>query len=178
MPRPPNGRVGDSACVGGDRIARHRFFNRLSRTTTFTRLSALACVAALALAGAPSEVAAQTSSDSVAGARRAVDATADQWFAAQRQAADLQLQIQTLDQVVAKLQPKVDQLRDVANERAVQLYESNTHAFGAVTDVMGDDPLEIGRRAALIGQANANGRAVIDALEASISDLDTQRAEL
>ena len=178
MPRPPIGRVGRSTGVAEHRVARHRFFIRLSRTTTFTRLSALACVVALALAGAPSEVAAQTSSDSVAAARSAVDATAEQWFAAQRQADDLDLQIATLNSVVAKLQPKVDRLREVANRRAVQLYESNTHAFGNVTDVVGDNPLEIGRRAALIGQANANGQAVIDALESSISDLDAQRTEL
>jgi hypothetical protein len=43
---------------------------------------------------------------------------------------------------------------------------------------MGGDPLELGRRAALIGQANSAGQAVIDQLEASISDLTTRRAEL
>ena len=178
MPRPPNGRVGRSTGVAEHRVARHRFFIRLSRTTTFTRASALACVAALALAGAPSEAVAQTSAGSISGTRRAVDATASQWFAAQRQAADLDLQIATLTKTLAKLQPRVDRLRVDANSRAVALYESNTRAFGEVTDVMGDNPLDIGRRAALIGQANANGRAVIDALESSISDLAAQRKEL
>jgi peptidoglycan hydrolase CwlO-like protein len=179
MPRPPKGRVGRSAGVAEHRATRHRIVIRLSRTTTFTRVSALACVVALALAGAPSEVAAQTAaSGSIDSTRRAVDTTATQWFAAQRQAADLDLQIETLTKTLAKLQPRVDQLREVANSRAVELYESNTHALGNVTDMMGDNPLDIGRRAALIGQANANGQAVIDELEASISDLNSQRTEL
>lgn len=175
MPRPLKGRVGRSAGVAEHRVARHRIVTRLSRTTTFTRVSALACVVALALAGAPSAVAAQTSSGSIAGTRRAVDATATEWFAAQRQAADLDLQIQTLTRTLATLQPHVDALRHVADARAVELYESNTQALG---NVMGDNPLDIGRRAALIGQANANGQAVIDDLEASIADLTAQRKEL
>ena len=41
MPRPPEGRVGRSAGVAEHRVVRHRFFIRLSRTTTLTRLSAL-----------------------------------------------------------------------------------------------------------------------------------------
>jgi len=175
MPRPLKGRVGRSAGVAEHRVARHRIVTRLTRTTTFTRVSALACIAALALAGAPSEVAAQTSSGTIAGTRRAVDATAAEWFAAQRQAADLDLQIQTLTKTLAELQPHVDELRHDANSRAVMLYESNTQALGSV---MGDNPLDIGRRAALIGQANANSQAVIDDLEASISDLTAQRKEL
>jgi peptidoglycan hydrolase CwlO-like protein len=164
--------------VAEHRVARHRIVIRLTRTTTFTRVSAFACVVALALAGAPSEVAAQTSSGSIAGTRHAVDVTATQWFAAQRQASDLDLQIETLTKTLATLQPRVDRLREDANSRAVELYESNTQALGSVTGVMGDNPLDIGRRAALIGQANANGQAVIDALEASISDLNAQRKEL
>ena len=175
MPRPLTGRVGRSAGVAEHRVARHRSFIRLSRTTTFTRFAALGCVAALALAGAPSAVGAQTSSGSIAATRSAINATADQWFAAQRQSADLDLQIETLTNTLAQLQPKVDQLRQVADTRAVELYESNTQALGSV---MGNDPLDIGRRAALIGQANANGQAVIDQLQSSIADLTAQRNQL
>jgi len=178
MPRPPKGRVGRSTGVAEHRVERHRILIRLTRTTTFTRVSAIACVAALALAGAPGEVAAQTSSGGISSTRRAVDATASEWFAAQRQAADINLQIATLDNTLAKLGPKVARLRADANTRAVALYESNTHAFGAVTDMVGSDPLDIGRRAQLIGQANANNQAVIDDLESSMSDLTAQRKEL
>src|SRR3954452_21059577 len=178
MPRPPNGRVGRSAGVAKHRVARHRILIRLTRTTTFTRVSAIACVAALALAGAPNTVAAQTAGG-ISGNRAAVDATANAWFAAQRKAADLDVRIETLDSTLAKLKPRVDRLREDANRRAVALYESNTHALG-VTDVMGDgeSPIEVGRRATLIGHANANGQAVIDDLESSISDLDAQAKDL
>src|SRR6185437_6703157 len=129
MPRPRHGRFGRSTGVAEHRVDRHRFFIRLTRTPTFTRVSAIACVAALALAGAPAAVSAQTSSGGISSTRRAVDATASEWFAAQRQAADLDLQIATLNNTLAKLGPKVDRLRADANTRAVELYESNTHAF-------------------------------------------------
>ena len=42
----------------------------------------------------------------------------------------------------------------------------------------GKDPLEIGRRAALIGQANSESQDAIDALNASVADLTAQRADL
>jgi septal ring factor EnvC (AmiA/AmiB activator) len=164
--------------VAEHRVDRHRILIRLTRTTTLTRIGAIACVAALALAGAPGAVAAQTSSGGISGTRRAVDAAATQWFAAQRHAAQLDLQIATVTQTLATLGPKVDRLRVDANTRAVALYESNSSALSGVPDLVGDNPLDIGRRAALIGQANSNGQAVIDALEASISDLHAQRKQL
>ena len=43
---------------------------------------------------------------------------------------------------------------------------------------MGGDPLELGRRAALIGQANSEDQVAIDQFEASISDLTAHRNEM
>ena len=103
-----------------------------------------------------------------------------EWFAAQRQAADLDVQIQTLDQDDGPVERHVDKLRTIADARAVELYESNTQALGGMMSdsAMGGDPLELGRRAALIGQANSDGQAAIDQLEASIADLTARRNEL
>jgi peptidoglycan hydrolase CwlO-like protein len=179
MPRTRNGRVGRSTGVAEHRLGKLRRVSRLSRTTPLTRASALACVLALALAGAPNAVSAQTATESIARTRAAIDTAANQWFAGQRKVADLDLEIQTLTKTMATTQIRVDKLRTVAGARAVELYESNTQALGVMSDTqMGGDPLELGRRAALIGQANTEGQAVIDQLEASIADLNARRAEL
>jgi Transglycosylase-like domain len=174
MPRTRKGRVGRSAGVAEHRVARHRTRIRLARTTSFTRVSALACVVALALAGAPGGAGAQAS-QSVADARAEIDTTAGQWFAAQTEAANLDLRIQTLTKTMATMNRRVDQLRVVANARSVELYESNSQMLDGI---IGDSPIEIGRRAALIGQANSDGQHTIDQLQASISDLDSQRTDL
>jgi septal ring factor EnvC (AmiA/AmiB activator) len=174
MPRPPNGRVGRSAGVAEHRVARHRTRIRLARTTSFSRVSALACVVVLALAGSPSRAGAQAA-QSVADARARIDTTASQWFGAQTEAANLDVRIETLTKTMATMGRRVDELRVVANARSVQLYESN----GQMLDgIIGDSPLEIGRRAALIGQANSDGQHAIDQLEASIADLKSQRNDL
>jgi peptidoglycan hydrolase CwlO-like protein len=134
---------------------------------------------ALALAGAPSSVSAQTSSESIAHTRAAIDLAANQWFGAQRKVADLDIQIQSLGTRMKTIEKRVDKLRTVATARAVELYESNTQALGVMSDTqMGGDPLELGRRAALIGQANSEGQAVIDQLESGLADLDARRTEL
>jgi peptidoglycan hydrolase CwlO-like protein len=134
---------------------------------------------ALALAGVPSSVSAQTSSESIARTRAAIDVAANQWFAAQRKVAGLDIRIQTLTTRISTMEKRVDKLRSVATARAVELYESNTQALGVMSDTqMGGDPLELGRRAALIGQANSEGQAVIDQLEAGLADLDSRRTEL
>src|SRR3954454_13516546 len=96
MPRPPQGRVGRSAGVAEHRFTRLRCVTRLSRTTSLRRFGAIACISALALAGAPAASNAQTSEQSLASARSAIDATANRWFAAQREAADLDAKITTL----------------------------------------------------------------------------------
>ncbi len=179
MPRPPQGRVGRSAGVAEHRVAKHRRVIRLSRTTTFSRVSALLCAVALLLAGAPNTADAQTSG-SIASTRAEIDATADLWFAAQRQASDLDIQIGTMTKTLTELEQRVEKVRKVAGERAVALYESDTQALSGVMggDVIGGDPLELGRRAALIGQSNANGQVAIDELEAAIADLNARRGEL
>jgi hypothetical protein len=60
------------------------------------------------------------------------------------------------------------------------LYESDTQAFTGVIggNGLGGDPLELARRATLIGQSNANGQVAIDELEAAISDLHARRDQL
>jgi hypothetical protein len=174
MPRPLTGRVGRSAGVAEHRVARHRILIRLARTTPFTRVSALACVVALALAGAPSGAVAQTT-QSVADARAAIDTTANQWFEAQRESAGIDLQIQTLSKKMSAMDARVADLRVAANARSVQLYESNSQMLAGI---IGDSPLELGRRAVLTGQANADSQLVIDQLQASLAELAAHRTEL
>jgi prefoldin subunit 5 len=143
-------------------------------------LSALACIVALVLAGAPASSNAQTTAESIASARAAIDATANRWFDAQRQASGLDAKIAALTKTLSQLEDRVDDVRVVADARAVELYESDTQALTGVIsgNVMGGDPLELGRRAALIGQSNANGQVAIDELEAAINDLHARRDQL
>ena len=138
------------------------------------------CTVALLLAGAPGHANAQTTQGSIASTRAEIDATANKWFAAQREAADLDVQIATLTKTLTQIEHRVKKVRRVAGDRAVALYESDTQALSGVMggDVMGGDPLELGRRAALIGQANANGQVAIDELEAAIGDLHARQREL
>jgi prefoldin subunit 5 len=175
MPRPPTGRVGRSAGAAEHRVDRHRIARALSRTTSLTRATALACVVALSLAGAPAVAAAQQSTNSIASIRAAIDTTAGQWFAAQRRAAELDRQIQLLGKTLADEEQRVAAIREIADARAVQIYEDNTQGLGSM---LGNDPLETGRRAALIAQANSEGQQAIDALNASVSDLTARRDQL
>ena len=179
MPRTRKGRVGRSTGVAEHRLPKHRCISKLSRTAPLTRASVLACLLALALAGAPTSVSALTAKESLARTRAAIDTTANQWFEGQRQVAELDLQMQTLTTQMATINARVDRLRDVASARAVELYETNTQALGVMSDTqLGGDPLELGRRAALIGQANSSGQAIIDNLEAAISDLANRREQM
>ena len=120
------------------------------------RVIALACVVALALAGAPSAAPRRRRPGHSRETRAAIDTTANQWFAAQRQANDLDLQIETLTRLLSHAeQQRRASCAGSPTRGSLQLYESSTQALGGM---MGGDPLEIGRRAALIGQANANGQ--------------------
>lgn len=175
MPRPPTGRVGRSAGAAEHRKVRHRIAIALSRTTSLTRATALGCVIALALAGTPAIAAAQTLPASVASIRAAIDASANRWFAAQHRADGLDLEIQLLDKTLAGEQGRVAKIREIADARAVQVYENSAQGLGTM---FGDSPLEVGRRAALIGNANAAGQHAIDELNASVSDLTALRAKL
>jgi hypothetical protein len=139
---------------------------------------ALACVAALGLAALPSAAGAQSATESLAATRAAIDELANQWFAAQQRVNDLDLQIQTLSETLAPTEAKVERLRRIAGARAIELYESNSAGLGAVTNVMTADPLEAGRRAALIAQANEDDQVVIDELEAALGDLAARREAL
>ena len=178
MPRPPSGRVGGSAGVAEHRVAENRRAT-LSRTTTRIRVVALACVVALGFAVVPSAATAETGS-SLAATRAAIDATASQWFAAQRDLTALDLKIHALDETLAPTEQRVAQLQQHADARALELYESNTQDLTSMVggNVMTSDPLEVARKAALIGQANADDRVVIDELEAAIADLSARRTEL
>lgn len=161
------------------RVAEIRRAITLSPTTPRIRAIALACVAALGFAVVPSAATAQAGS-SLTATRAEIDATASQWFAAQREVAALDLKIQTLTETLAPTERRVASLRENADDRAVQLYESNTQGLSSVVggSVMTSDPLEIGRRAALIGQANQDDQVAIDELEAAIADLSARRNEL
>jgi len=165
--------------VAEHRVAEIRRFITLSHTTPRMRAIALVCITALGFAVVPSAATAQTTA-SLTATRAEIDATASQWFAAQRQVAELDLEIQTLTETLAPTERRVAQLQQNADARAIQLYESNTQGLSGVVggNVMTSDPLEIGRRAALIGQANEDDQVVIDELEAAIGDLAARRAEL
>jgi hypothetical protein len=147
----------------------------LSRTTTLKRAGALACVVALALAGVPAFAAAQATGHAPSSLRDAIDATADQWFAAQARADDLDRRIELLSKTLSHQEERVDEIRAIANKRAVQIYQDSTQGLGTM---FGDDPLEVGRRAALVGQANSESQEAIDALTASVAELTAQRADL
>jgi len=175
MPRPPEGRVGGSAGAAEHRVAKHRIALALSRTTTRTRVTALGCVVALALAGAPTAAAAQTSAPSLSSLRAAIDSNANEWFAAQARANELDRSIQLLDKTLADEEQRVAGIRAIADKRAVQIYEDGTGGLGSM---FGDDPLELGRRAALISQANAESQNAIDALSASVADLTARHKKL
>ncbi len=166
-----------SAGVAEHRVAEPRRVT-LSRTTTRSRVIALACVAALGLAALPSAAGAQSATESLAATRAAIDELANQWFAAQRRVNDLDLQIRTLSETLAPTEAKVERLRLVAGARAIELYESNSTGLGTVTNVITADPLEAGRRAALIAQANQDDQVVIDELEAALGDLTARREAL
>ncbi|HTK15081.1 MAG TPA: transglycosylase family protein, partial [Acidimicrobiia bacterium] len=157
------------------RVARHRIALALSRSTSFTRTTALACVVALALAGVPAIAAAQTSSTSLSSLRASIDATANQWFAAQARSDNLDRQVELLSRTLSAEEQRVARIRGIADKRAVQIYEDSTQGFGTM---FGKDPLEIGRRAALIGQANSESQKAIDALSTSVADLTARRNDL
>src|SRR4051812_39310327 len=101
MPRPLPGPVGRSAGAAEHRVNKHRIAIALSRTTTFTRVTALGCVLALLLVGIPGAAGAQDSPSSVSGLRAAIDSTADAWFAAEARAADLDRDIELLSKTLA-----------------------------------------------------------------------------
>jgi Transglycosylase-like domain len=175
MPRPPTGRVGRSAGAAEHHVIRHRIAIALSRTTSLTRATALGCVVALALAGVPAVAAAQASPTSVASIRATIDASANKWFAVQRDAADLDRRIQLLDKTLAGEARRVATIRAAADARAVQVYENSAQGLDTM---FGTSPLEVGRRAALIGHANAAGQHAIDVLNTSVADLTARRDQL
>ena len=107
-------------------------------------------------------------------ARRAeIDATANLWFAAQRESANLDLQIADAHQDAGRRRAAGRQAPRTSPTRG---WSSSTRATSRRSSgILGGDPLEVGRRAALIGQANADGQAAIDKFEASIADLTARR---
>jgi hypothetical protein len=156
-------------------VVKHRYAIALSRTTTLTRVAALACVVALALAGVPAIAAAQASSTSTSSLRAAIDVTAEQWFAAQARANSLDRRIELLTKTLSDEEKRVARIREIADKRAVQIYEDSTQGLGTM---FGNDPLELGRRAALVEQANSDSQKAIDALSSSVADLQARRDAL
>jgi prefoldin subunit 5 len=154
---------------------KHRIAIALSRTTTLSRAVALGCVVALALAGVPAIAAAQDSQTSTSSLRAAIDVTAEQWFAARARADSLDRRIELLTKTLADEEERVARIREIADKRAIQIYEDSTQGLGSM---FGKDPLELGRRAALVGQANAESQRAIDALSAAVADLNARRDAL
>ncbi|HET9729901.1 MAG TPA: transglycosylase family protein [Acidimicrobiia bacterium] len=144
------------------------------RPTNVTRCTAVAVLAALVVFIAP--VAAHASTESqIASTRRAIDAAAQRWFAAQQQLRATNARIHAIEDQIARTSGQVDQARAAATKRALQIYMGATEEYSGL---FGNNPLELARRAELIDRANANSDAAIEDFLSSTATLQRQRATL
>lgn len=140
------------------------------------RLITVACLCALAcLSIAPGVAHAQSTQARLDATRRSIDATAQRWFRAQRQAADVNARINDIEHTIADGEARVANARHVAVARARVMYEGASMEY---TSVFGSSALDVGRRAQLIDEANASNRAALDELTASLGDLRSQKKQL
>ncbi len=180
MPRPRDGRVGQSTGVAEHQVASHTPIakHRIapgSKPTLPTRVMVLACAVTLTIGFVPGAAGALPASGSTAGTRAAIDATANLWFAAQQRAAELDGRIRMLTSTIARDEHRLDAIRRAATSRAVQVYEDSAMGFDTV---VGSDTIDLARRSELIGQVNAQGQNTIDRLERSVADMRAKRAQL
>jgi hypothetical protein len=107
--------------------------------------------------------------------RERVDDVAERFFDAQAELAALDAELTLLERQIADAQTRAAQLREVATQRAIEVYKAND---ASIENVLGDDALDSARRVELIDRANAGNEAAFDALEAATSDLEMRRREL
>lgn len=172
MRRPTRRRVSVGRSAG---VAEHAAYTGLTRHGR-TRLAVVACVCALACVSLMPGVAhAQSTQSRLDATRRSIDAAATRWFDAQREAADVDAQINDIERTIADGEARVANARHVALERALVMYEGASLEY---TSVFGTSAIDVGRRAQLIDEANASNRAALDELNASLTDLRIQRKQL
>jgi peptidoglycan hydrolase CwlO-like protein len=141
---------------------------RLSQVNV-TRFVAVALFCALVWV--PATASAQTTSDRVASTRRAIDATAARWFAAQNALATIDTRIQQVEMDLHTAQARVASIRTIATARAVDAYENASVEY---TGVLGSTAVDSGRRVELIDTANARGEDAIAKLTSAVQNLNAQ----
>jgi hypothetical protein len=153
----------------------------VAESSSNTRLSRVnvTCLIAVAFFSAliciPTTAGAQTTSDQVASTRRAIDATAQRWFAAQNSLASLDARIQQVESDIHAAQARVASIRAIATARAVDAYENASIEYSGV---LGDTAIDSGRRVELIDTANARGEDAIAQLTTAVNNLNAQDREL
>jgi septal ring factor EnvC (AmiA/AmiB activator) len=169
MHRPPRRRRNVGRSIG---VVIHHDGTGLTRPNV-TRLIALACL--IALVCLPGVAHAQSTQDQLAETRRSIDATAQRWFDAHREAATLDTRIADLEKSMTAMEARVAIARKVAIARALLMY---TGASMEYASVFGTTVIESARRAELIDHANAQNASAIDELTSSLKDLHSQHSDL
>ena len=173
MRRSRRGPLGPGRSVG---VAEHRTNTGLTRFQRATPVAALFVAFALLAVGMPTVASAQSTNDRVAATRAAIDDAANRWFAAQRDAAQLDDEITNLQQRVDGMREHVVQTQKTATARALLIYKGASSV--SLGSVVGSDALDSARRAELIDRANAENRRAMDALSAQTADLALHRRDL
>jgi peptidoglycan hydrolase CwlO-like protein len=173
MRRSRRGPLGRGRSVG---VAEHRTSTVLTRFQRATPVAALFVAFALIAVGMPSAASAQSTNDKLAATRAAIDEVANKWFAAQRDAAQLDDEISHLEQRVDGMREHIAQTQKTATARALLIYKgASSVSLGAI---VGSDALDSARRAELIARANSENRRAMDALSAQTTDLAAHRRDL
>jgi peptidoglycan hydrolase CwlO-like protein len=145
----------------------------LSRSSR-SRVVAVACAAALGLI--PANAAHATSaSDQIASTKRAIESTAERWFAAQNDAARIDASIADVQHRIAEAEATVARTHVIATARAVMMYKSSDVG---ITSIIGDTALDSARRAHLVDDANAGGNDAIAQLTIAVDNLNVEQKSL
>jgi peptidoglycan DL-endopeptidase CwlO len=165
------GRSGRGRSVG---VAEHRWGTALSRSRVLMVALLVALVSVFTFT--PVAAGAQTTNDQIAQTRAKIDATAQQWFASQADAAKLDNQIAELEHKVADARAQADRTAVIARDRAVEIYKGSGTDLGPV--LSSDNALDSVRRAELLDRANAQSQHAIDDFETASQELAAQRDSL
>jgi septal ring factor EnvC (AmiA/AmiB activator) len=174
MPSTRRGRIGRGRSVG---VAEHPTRTGLTHMNRATHVAVVIGALALMFSFLATPAIAQSTGDRVSATRAAIDDAADRWFAAQRDASEIDEEIAQLEQRITDLQAKVARTRETATERALLIYKGASTSM-AIDGVVGDDAMDSARRAELIDHANEESHRAIDALDAATEDLKAKHSEL
>lgn len=143
---------------------------------------ALAATVALAVAAtswfAAAPAATADAGDDVAAAQAAADEVAERWFAAQREAAEIDAQIERLDEQLATLRSAARTTGARARARAVTLYRSASSSGSVGTLLEGGSVMEAARRNQMLEHVNEESRAELDAYKRLVADTKASQAQL